>query len=271
MTLPESEIRKPRLPILLLAGFAIGGLAAFLGIGGGVALVPTLMFAFGLEQRRAVGTSLGIILFVVGAGIVTDVIVGTTATRPALLAVLCIVPTAMLASRTVTPWIQKIPTIVLRRGFAVVLLIAALKMFELPPFDTVGGAGLFRYAELDAGVVTILVVLGLLVGTVSALVGIGGGILVIPTMAFLFSDLTWLQCRGTSLLVVAPTAFIGYHRHLRQGTADPRFVRPIAPACVVGSVVGSLLAHGADATLFQRIFGACLLIVGVRLALTRPS
>jgi len=79
-----------------------------------------------------------------------------------------------------------------------------------------------------------------------------------------------LQCRATSLLVVAPTAFMGFSRHLAHGTANLDYVRRLAPWCILGSLIGSYVAHSVDTSLFQTLFGAFLLLVAVRLFLTAP-
>lgn len=269
---PNATVPKPvPNPILLTSGVLIGGIAAFLGIGGGVAIVPLLVLGFSLDQRVASGTSLGVIACVVGVGVAMGLIEGNQVNRPALLAFLCIAPTAMLAAHVVTPWIHRLPTVILRRAFAVILVLAAMRLHEVPPFVDVAGGGLVAYRDAGAFVVVLLAALGFLVGAVATLVGIGGGMLIIPALGLIFRDLSWLQCRATSLLIVLPTALVGFLRHWRQGTADMRFVRRLAPSVAAGSVVGSLAAHRADIELFQRAFGVLLLLVAIKLLTQRTE
>ncbi len=234
-------------------------------------IVPILCIGFGLDHRKASGTSLGVVMFVAAAGVAVDLISGDPAARPAILAALLVAPPAMLAARTVAPMINRLPTAVLRRIFAVVVLVVVVRLFGLPPFGAAQSDGLLAYGDMAWPMFVVLPLIGLCMGGLGTLVGIGGGLILIPALGFLFHDLTWLQCRATSLLVVAPTAFLGLQRHLDQGTAELRCVRMLAPACVVGAVVGSWVAHRADSSLFQHAFAGFLLFVGLRLLLIRRS
>ena len=245
---------------IAIAGFFVGATAAFLGIGGGILVVPVLTGLLAIDPRVASGTSLGVIVFVVGTSVAIDLLRGGD---PALLAVVMIAPTAMLAARLVAPLITKVPVRVLRRVFAFVLFAAASKLLGL--LGSGAEDGLFVYADRGWLLFVILPVLGLLTGTISALVGIGGGLILIPGLSFLFTDLGALACRSTSLLIVLPTAFIGFSRHLGYGTARLDLVKLVAPTAMLGSIAGSFLASGVDVVVFQRVFGAFLVFAGLRL------
>ena len=252
--------RVDKRTLLAIAGFFVGATAAFLGIGGGILVIPLLTGLLAIDPRVASGTSLGVIVFVAGTGVAIDLLRGG---QPALLAVLMIAPTAMFAARRVAPLITKVPVAVLRRGFAIVLFAAAAKLLGL--FGSAADDGLMVYANRGWPLFVVLPLLGLLTGSISALVGIGGGLILIPGLSFLFTDLGPLACRSTSLLIVLPTAFIGFSRHLGHGTARLDLVRFVAPTAMLGAIAGSFAASSVDTMLFQRAFGAFLVFAALRL------
>ncbi len=262
--LPDPPMGK-RAP-LLFAGLLTGFVSAFFGIGGGIVLVPLLTLVFRMPALVAAGTSLGVIIFIAGTGLTGDLINGEAAYRPALMAALLIAPFSVLSARRVVRLAHKVPTTLLRRAFALLLLVGAAKNFGW--IGTTGeGVGLLLYQDPSLAVFIVLPLLGVLVGGVAALLGIGGGVLLVPGLDLLFRDLLLTQCRATSLLIVVPVAFFGYHRHLEQGTAHWKTVRSLVPSCILGAVIGVLVVHHVSVSGFRVGFGALLAIVGVKLFL----
>ena len=256
---------RKRFP-LLLAGLFTGFVSAFFGIGGGIVLVPLLTLVFRMPPLVAAGTSLGVIIFIAGTGLTGDLINGNPAYRPALMAALLIAPFSVLSARRVVRLAHKVPTQFLRRAFALLLLVGAAKNFGW--IGSSGeGMGLLLYQKPSAAVFIVLPLLGVLVGGVAALLGIGGGVLLVPGLDLLFRDLLLTQCRATSLLIVVPVAFFGYHQHLEQGTAHWNTVRSLVPACILGAILGVLVVHHVSVGGFRVGFGVLLAIVGVKLFL----
>jgi len=250
---------RPPIWLLLLFGVFTGMVSGFFGIGGGILIVPLLIFGFGLERPLAGGTSLGVVVFVAGTGALFDFVYGDPTARPALMAAALVLPGSILASRFAARFVSRLSTTFLRRLFAAVLLLAGVRLMNLVSLGA--GAGGFHYETFDPWLWAVLPLLGVFVGTVSALVGIGGGVLLVPALAFVFADLEIIRCRATSLIVVVPTALSGLIAHLKYGTADLAFVRPLVPACVVGSILGSWLVHEAPPEILRQVFGGFLAVV----------
>lgn len=261
--------RQPKPLTILLLGAGIGLIAGFLGIGGGVLIIPLLVFGFGLDARRATGTSLGVVSFVVAATVAMELLFGDASQPPAWIAALLILPTSLFAASHVAGFVKRIPASVLQRAFAFVLFLAAYRLSGLGRSEV--SSGFFEYANLGAVELLVLPIFGLVVGGISALVGIGGGMLLIPGLGLLFADLSPLSCRATSLFVVLPTALIGFRRHVQHGTAVPRLVKILAPACAVGAVGGSYLVQNVVADWFPKAFAIFLALAGIRLLLTKPK
>jgi uncharacterized protein len=108
------------------------------------------------------------------------------------------------------------------------------------------------------------VLCGFLVGVLSGLIGIGGGVLLVPVMVIGFGFREHLA-QGTSLAAILPTSAVGALTHYRQGNLD---MRPALIMGVVGAllaVVFGLLAQAIDAGLLARVFGVLLLFAAYRL------
>jgi uncharacterized membrane protein YfcA len=259
------DLAGKRVP-LLFAGLLTGFISAFFGIGGGIVLVPLLTLVFRMAPLVAAGTSLGVIIFIAGTGLTGDLINGELAYRPALMAAMLIAPFSVLAARKVVKIAPKVPTVLLRRAFALLLLIGAAKNFGWIGASG-DGTGLLLYRDPSLAVFFVLPLLGILVGGMAALLGVGGGVLLVPGLDLLFRDLLLTQCRATSLLIVVPVAFFGYQRHLEQGTAHWKTVRSLVPPCILGAVLGVLVVHHVSVSGFRVGFGILLAIVGVKLFL----
>ena len=108
----------------------------------------------------------------------------------------------------------------------------------------------------------VALVAGALAGAYAGLLGIGGGIVMVPAMV-LFLDQSQHVAQGTSLLVIIVTALAAVRVHRRRGLVNARWARLLAVGGVLGAVVGSALAvwmvHNEQA--LRRIFGWFLLAV----------
>ncbi len=124
---------------------------------------------------------------------------------------------------------------------------------------------------VDPLTVVTLLAIGVAAGFLAGLLGVGGGILLVPAMVLLLG-FDQHVAQGTSLVVIVPAAMIGTWTHYRRGTIRPRDALLVAAGGVVGAAIGSLSALSIDDTLLQRGFAVVLLVVAVRMLLPkRPS
>jgi uncharacterized membrane protein YfcA len=117
-----------------------------------------------------------------------------------------------------------------------------------------------------------LVVIGLAAGFLAGLLGVGGGILMVPAMVLLLG-FDQHVAQGTSLLVIIPAALTGSYTHYRNGRLVLRDAAFLAAGGVIGAVVGSIFALSIDDAVLRRLFAGFLLITGLRILLpkaTRP-
>jgi uncharacterized membrane protein YfcA len=241
-----------------LGAAAVGALAGFLsglfGVGGGILIVPGLVFLLGMEQRLAHGTSLAAIVPIAISGVI-GYAVDDAIDWPVAAA---ITAGAVGGSLLGTDALRRIPQRQLRLAFIGFLLLTAARMLLTIP-EAVGRG------ELDVAMVVGLVVLGLASGTLAGLLGVGGGIVIVPVLVALFL-VPDAVAKGTSLVVIVPTAFAGTLRNLRNGNADLGLAVVVGLAGVVSAFLGAQVAIDLDPRTSGVLFGLLLLGVAARMA-----
>lgn len=111
--------------------------------------------------------------------------------------------------------------------------------------------------------------LGLVAGVFSGLVGIGGGILIVPALVFIFG-LTQHQAQGTTLaLLVPPIGLLGAWTYFKQGYVDLRLALLIAAGFFLGSLLGARFSVNLPDRTLARVFGAAMLLIGARMVYSR--
>jgi uncharacterized protein len=118
---------------------------------------------------------------------------------------------------------------------------------------------------LDAAV---LAGIGVTAGVLAGLLGIGGGLVMVPAMVLLLG-FDQHVAQGTSLVVIIPAALSGSITHYRNGRTSLRDAALLAVGGVLGATLGSVLALSVDDTILRRLFAVFLLAVAARLILTR--
>ncbi|MFB9095495.1 MULTISPECIES: sulfite exporter TauE/SafE family protein [Flavobacterium] len=114
-----------------------------------------------------------------------------------------------------------------------------------------------------------LVLIGILAGLLSGLVGVGGGVIMVPLL-ILFLGLNQHQAQGTSLAVLAvPVTLLAAYTYHKEGHLDWRYAAVIAVFFVVGGVIGSKIAISLDQKMLKKVFGVILLIIAGKMLLTK--
>jgi uncharacterized membrane protein YfcA len=110
--------------------------------------------------------------------------------------------------------------------------------------------------------------IGLAAGSAAGLLGVGGGIVMVPAMVLLLG-FDQHVAQGTSLVVIIPAALAGSVTHYRNGRVSLRDAALLAGGGVLGAALGSTLALSVDDALLRRMFAVFLLVVAVRMVLGR--
>lgn len=113
-----------------------------------------------------------------------------------------------------------------------------------------------------------LALIGLAAGFLAGLLGIGGGVLMVPAMVLLLG-FDQHVAQGTSLMVVIPAALTGSYTHHRNGRLFLRDAAILAAGGVVGAVIGAVFALSIDDDILRRLFAGFLLVIAVRMLLPK--
>lgn len=254
--------------IYLALGGVAGTLAGLLGVGGGLVIVPALLWVFranGLDEavvaHLAVGTSLGTIvptsLSSIRAhhrrGAVLWPVVGRLAPGIVVGAWLG----AAVADRLATAWLQRVVGV-----FALVVAVQMIRGGRTQPHRGLpGGVGL---AAVGTGI-----------GTLSGLVGIGGGSMTVPFLTWCSVDIR--RAVATSAACGFPIAVAGAIGFAAAGWGEPGLppwstgflywpaLAGVAAATVLAAPLGARLAHSLPVPVLRRVFAAVLALVGLKL------
>lgn len=236
----------------LLAGF----LSGLFGVGGGILIVPVLVLAAAMDQRLAHGTSLAAVLPIAVSGVIAFALEDHVDWPVAA----ALVAGAMVGAVIGTHWLHKLATHVLAYAFAAVLVGSAARL--VLDHSTATGR-----SELDAVAVLVLALVGLLSGTLAGLLGVGGGVVMVPAMIILFG-VPAAVAKGTSLAVIIPTSIVATIRNARKGNADLAVAAVVGLAGVASAFVASNIAVGLDESTSNALFAALLAVVAVRMVVT---
>jgi uncharacterized membrane protein YfcA len=114
-----------------------------------------------------------------------------------------------------------------------------------------------------------MLLVGLVIGVVSGVVGIGGGILFVPALVWLVG-MDQHKAQGTSLgALLAPVGIFAFLEYYRRGNADIRVAALLAAGFLVGGYFGAVGAQYVPEVWLRRIFAVTLIAVGGRMWFSR--
>ena len=109
----------------------------------------------------------------------------------------------------------------------------------------------------------LLVLSGLFVGVASGIIGVGGGVFLVPILTLGFR-MPQHSAQGTSLAAILPTSLVGAWTHWREGNLDVRIAARVGAGGAVGAAVGAALALALPRQALARGFGLVLLYAAYR-------
>ncbi len=274
--------------LMILGGFAAGVFGSLLGLGGGVLIVPLLTLGFGLPLREAVGVSLVAVIVTSSAsasvylerhvanlrlGMTLELFTATGALVGGLVAFLLsdqvlaglftvlLVYTAFTMARRSEPSAASQPT---EMGSLAEDSLAE----DRPPDVTAPQAGPAAAPETPPYAIRNLgpgIVGSLFAGLVSALLGVGGGLVKVPLMN-LVMGVPLRVATATSNLMIGITASASAIIYLLRGGIDPYVAGPTAVGVFLGASLGSRTAHRVDVRVLRWLFVVVLLFTAWEMA-----
>jgi uncharacterized protein len=237
-----------------VVGIIGGALSGLVGVGGGVVFVPGLLFAGGWTIQEAVAASLVIMVF----GALSGTIRNARSSDPVNWRVAGLLSLAVAPSSLIGVLIGRVsPDAVVEVVFATLLLALA--------YPTVRGGGGYNG---DRHIALPLVFLaGIFIGTIAGLVGVGGGVVMVPLMV-LGMGLTTKQAVSTSLAVIMFTGIVGAAGYIATGFRDAQQLLSLPPL-IIGSMIGAPIGVRIRDWLPENVvrigFGVFMVIVALRL------
>jgi uncharacterized membrane protein YfcA len=122
-----------------------------------------------------------------------------------------------------------------------------------------------------------LLATGVAAGFIAGLLGVGGGIVIVPVLYFVLGalgvdeEVKMHVAVGTSLSTIVFTSFSSLRAHSRKGAVDFELLRSWAPGIVAGVIIGSFLASVFSGDVLTAIFGTIALIVAIYMAFSKPE
>ncbi len=254
--------------VLLVGGAAAGVFGSLLGLGGGILIVPLLTLGLGLPLREAVAVSLVSVIVTSSAaagvylerhvanlrlGMVLELFSASGALVGGLIAFL--LSERMLAGLFAVLLAYVSVTMIRRRDPAPGAALATAGEGTDPArtfTDSLAGPG-YRVHHLPMGMAGSVVA-----GLVSALLGVGGGIVKVPTM-HLVMGVPMKVATATSNMMIGITATSSAVIYLLRGQINPFVAGPTALGVFVGAMVGTRIAHRVDTRILRILFVVVLL------------
>lgn len=236
-------------------GLLAGLLSGLFGVGGGTVIVPLLVLLLAFDQRLAAGTSLAAIVPTATVGVISYAASGSVAWIPALI----LAAGAVVGAQIGTRLLPRISQTALRWGFVAFLVVVIVSLFlVVPSRDAV-----FELTWLTG---LALVAVGIGTGVLAGLIGVGGGVIVVPVLMLAFGT-SDLVAKGTSLLMMIPTALSGTVGNLRNRNVDLLAAALIGVSACTTTALGAWLATIVDPTVGNLLFAAYLVVIAVQMAI----
>ncbi len=254
----------PEFPVaLLLLGIAAGILSGMFGIGGGVVIVPVLVALFSFELRPAIATSLGALMMPVALlAVITYYRAGLLNVKTSALVAVGLIIGGVFGAQLQ----DALSLDNLKALYGAFLLYAAWRFIEPRKWLKLAPPSVLQDPVTDAAWYLLLTV-GLGAGVVSALFGVGGGIVIVPVLVGLLHFDQKIAV-GTSLGALLPPTTIGaVINDYNQGVLDVATSAFVALGLLFGALIGARIAIKLPSATVKRLYGIFLLFVGLRFLL----
>jgi len=113
--------------------------------------------------------------------------------------------------------------------------------------------------------ILLYVTLGLVAGVLSGLIGVGGGVIIVPALVLLFG-LSQHEAQGTTLaLLVPPIGILAAWTYYRHGYVNLHIAGFICAGFLIGSLLGAMIATGLTSVVLEKLFGIALFLIAVKM------
>ena len=250
--------------LLFVGGVAAGALGGFLGIGGGILVMPVLRFLVGLSPAHAAGTCIVVVFFTTLGGSYRHYKLGNVDLRP-LIPVMISGALATIVFSFVFIYLSTRERW-LDMGIGLVFALISTRMIAE------GISGLIKRHENHKdknkinGTLTQKTAIGSLAGVLPGLLGIGTGVILVPAFIYLLSAPVKVAM-ASSLTCFSVNAFISSGFKYWQGFTDLNVALPICLGALLGANLGAMLNKRVSSNALKIIFGLVFSYVSLKFVL----
>lgn len=249
-----------------IASIFIGISLGLIGGGGSILTVPVLVYLFSIDTVLATAYS----LFVVGTTSVVGSISyfkkGLVNIKTAIVFGLPSIAAVFLTRAYIVPAIPEevlhIDSFVVTRSMLLMLLFAVLMIFASWSMIRKEKEKTTEETQPQQFNYPLILVEGIVVGTLTGLVGAGGGFLIIPALVLL-SKLPMKEAIGTSLVIIAAKSLFGFLGEGNNAQINWTFLSIVTFFAIVGIFIGSALSHKINGEKLKPAFGWFVLVMGI--------
>ncbi|MGB2627873.1 MAG: sulfite exporter TauE/SafE family protein [Candidatus Acidiferrum sp.] len=245
---------------IAILGLVVGILVGLLGIGGGVVLVPAMVYLLHFDQHMAQGTSLFILLPPVGLGALRGYWKNKEVDlRAGIICAIAFTLGGYGGGRIAVP----MPSGQLQAVFGFFLLLSAFLLWRKTRQVVATGTKVRHELQQsyirDFGIFLIAAFCGVAAG----MVGIGGGVLLVPLLGLLFG-FTQHKAQGTSLVaLIPPTGLLAFLLYARAGYVSWPTGFLLIPGVFLGGIIGAKLAKTLHPKKMRLVFAGAMAVLGV--------
>lgn len=251
---PTTDSHSASISSIVLVGIAAGFLSGMFGVGGGILIVPGLVLVAKMDQRIAHGTSLAAVLPISASSLLSYWSHDHVDWRVAA----CLAIGALAGTLLGTRLLHVLPHRTLAIAFAGLLLVTAVRLFL--PLES------GTRDPLTIGSIAALIAIGVATGILAGLLGVGGGVVMVPAMMMLL-QMPAAVAKGTSVAVIIPTSIMGTWRNRKKKNADLKAAGILGFGGIFAAVVGGWISARMSDTVSNVLFATLLLVVAIRLVL----
>ncbi len=241
--------------LYILCGLSAGLLAGYLGLGGGIVMVPYLTIVTGLDFKTAVPVSVSAIM-------VNSLAASNEYLKKGMVDIEMVIVLSLfmvIGNITGSNLSQVIPSDFIRLVFTVLLIYTALSLLK----DKKKSEQI-SFSDNRMKMFFITVVISFFTGILAGLLGIGGGVILVPVL-YLVVGLPLTTARGTSSLMVGFSAAAAATVYFLNGMIDYMVVAPVITGVVIGGKLGGYLGTIAKPKIVKIIFVCVMLYLAFKL------
>jgi uncharacterized protein len=246
--------------LILLLGLTVGVMVGLLGIGGGVVLVPAMVYLLHYDQHMAQGTSLLILLPPIGLGALRQYWKNKNVDlRAGIYCAVGFLLGGYLGGKIAVPMRSSL----LQATFGFFLMLSAVLLWNKTKSPSKAATAGDKTLNQSFWRLTGITLVAAFCGVAAGMVGIGGGVLLVPLLGLLFG-FSQHRAQGTSLVaLIPPTGLLAFLQYAKAGYVSWNTGLLLIPGVFVGGYLGGELARRLNPVRMRQVFAALMFLLGM--------